>query len=429
MLIENNIFNLNLIINSAKSLDCLVDLTVDDILNEEELEIDNLFIEILKKIILKEISIKNYPQLLRLKGDKEEIETMLTFEPEELLKRWFNYHLLQAEHPDKITYSPGDFKDSEKYITLLNQLFPLNCDLLSFKNKNIEKRAEIVLENAKKNGVNVYITIKDIIDENEVMNIFFIAEIFHVSHGLGNPTHQEQLKVQELLEDDEEGKREERSFKTWINSLELEGIKKVNNLYQESRTAVLLLKIIDEIKPGTVNWEIVEMKKTKNPFKIAVNCQEVNNSSKRIGFSIISIGNKDIQDGKKKHILALVWQMMKAYTLKKIGEKSEEELIAWANEQVSEIRRIKNLKEKKLNDGLFWIELLSTIKPKCVDWNLVNKNCLNDRDREMNSKYAISVAKGLGANVFLFWQDITEVKSKLLLTFLAAIYSITLKKK
>ena len=45
----------------------------------------------------------------------------------------------------------------------------------------------------------------------------------------------------------------------------------------------------------------------------------------------------------------------------------------------------------------------------------------------MNSKYAISVAKGLGANVFLFWQDITEVKSKLLLTFLAAIYSITLK--
>ena len=114
---------------------------------------------------------------------------------------------------------------------------------------------------------------------------------------------------------------------------------------------------------------------------------------------------------------------------KNIGEKPEEELIRWANEQVSEIRRIKNLKEKKLNDGLFWIELLSTIKPKCVDWNLVNKNCLNDRDREMNSKYAISVAKGLGANVFLFWQDITEVKSKLLLTFLAAIYSITLKNK
>ena len=120
MLIENNIFNLNLIINSAKSLDCLVDLTVDDILNEEELEIDNLFIEILKKIILKEISIKNYPQLLRLKEDREEIETMLTYEPEELLKRWFNYHLLQAEHPDKITYSPGDFKDSDALKPLLH---------------------------------------------------------------------------------------------------------------------------------------------------------------------------------------------------------------------------------------------------------------------------------------------------------------------
>jgi len=69
--------------------------------------------------------------------------------------------------------------------------------------------------------------------------------------------------------------------------------------------------------------------------------------------SIISIGNKDIQEGKKKHILAIVWLLMKAYTLSIIGEKSEEELIAWSNSKVSEGRRIKSLKEKKLNDGLF----------------------------------------------------------------------------
>ena len=42
----------------------------------------------------------------------------------------------------------------------------------------------------------------------------------------------------------------------------------------------------------------------------------------------------------------------------------------------------------------------------------------------MNAKYALSVARGLGAMNFLFWEDITEVKPKLLLTFLASLYDV-----
>ena len=42
----------------------------------------------------------------------------------------------------------------------------------------------------------------------------------------------------------------------------------------------------------------------------------------------------------------------------------------------------------------------------------------------MNAKYALSVARGLGALIFVVWEDITEVKSKLLLTFLASIYDV-----
>lgn len=87
------------------------------------------------------------------------------------------------------------------------------------------------------------------------------------------------MKANKLLDDDEEGGREERSFRTWINSLKLEGVKKVNNLYEECRSAILLLKMIDKIKPGTVQWKKVELK-TKNPFKIGVNCQEVIDASK-----------------------------------------------------------------------------------------------------------------------------------------------------
>ncbi len=115
---------------------------------------------------------------------------------------------------------------------------------------------------------------------------------------------------------------------------------------------------------------------------------------------------------------------MRAHTLKVIGDKNEDYLISWANEKVSEGRKIKNLKEKKLSDGLFWIELLAAIEPKCIRWDLIVKESPNDKDKEMNAKYALSVARGLGAMIFVVWEDITEVKTKLLLTFLASLYDV-----
>ena len=423
MTIDFQKFILNIIINSVKFLGCFIDITADDILNEVvEKDIDLLF-QLFKLIFAKNISIEKYPQLLRLKNERENDEDILKLGLEDFLKRWFNYHLSKTKYHNIITNFGDDLKDSQNYIILLNQLDPNKCNIEGLNERDLKKRARIVLENAMKIGVKVYIKDQDIQNGNENLNLLFICLLFMANNSLGKATKEEKIIVNEILEDDDEGRREEISFRTWINSLKLEGVKKVNNLYQECRNAILLLKIIDKFKPGTVNWKYVELK-TKNPFKIAVNCQEVIDSAKRSGFSIISIMNKDIQEGRKKHILAIVWQLMKAHTLKVIGERGEEELIAWANSKVSEPRKIKNLKEKKLSDGLFWIELLSSIKPKSIKWNLVVKENITDEDREMNAKYALSVSRGLGSINFLFWEDITEVKSKLLLSFLASIYNL-----
>ena len=158
----------------------------------------------------------------------------------------------------------------------------------------------MVLENATKIGADVYIKDEDIPSGNEHLNTLFTAELFMAINGMGEPTAEEKMTANKILEDYDEGGREKRSFRTWVNSLKLKGVKKVNNLYEECRSAILLLKIIDKIKPGTVEWKKVELK-TKNPFKICVNCQELINASKRSGYSIISIGNKDIQDCKKTY--------------------------------------------------------------------------------------------------------------------------------
>ena len=415
--------NVNLVINSAKSIGCLIEATSDDVLNEvRNLDVDLLY-QVLKPIVYKKISVQEFPQMLRFKQDKEEVEELLTLGPEDFLKRWFNYHLAKINHPNKLENFGEDLKDSEKYTLLLNILNE-SCDKSALDQTDLLERAKKVLENAPKIGANVYIKPCDIPSANEHLNKFFSAELFMANHGMGEATQEEKMMANKLLDDDEEGGREERSFRTWINSLKLEGVKKVNNLYEECRNAILLLKMIDKIKPGTVNWKIVELKNLKNPFKVGVNCQEAIDASKRSGYKIVSIGNKDIQEGRKKHILAIVWQLMRAHTLKIIGEKSEEELIEWANSKIPEERRIKNLKEKKLGDGLFWIDLLAAIEPRCIRWDLIIKENPSDKDREMNAKYALSVARGLGAMIFVVWEDITEVKSKLLLTFLASLYEV-----
>ena len=116
------------------------------------------------------------------------------------------------------------------------------------------------------------------------------------------------------------------------------------------------------------------------------------------------------------------------YTLKKIGNKSEQDLINWANSKIPTERKIQNLKEKKLKDGLFWIYLLSAIEPKSINWDFVVVDNPSDKDKEMNAKYVLSVARKLDAIIFVVWEDITEVNEKMLLTLLASLYEIEQKR-
>ena len=165
-------------------------------------------------------------------------------------------------------------------------------------------------------------------------------------------------------------------------------------------------------------------KNAKNPFKVTVNCNEVINGAKKSWYSIVGIGGADIRDGNKKYILAIVWQLMREHTLQIIGGKSEAELLAWGNSMVSDEYKIKSLKDKKLGNSLFFIEIMNGIEPRAINWEIVIKGKEEPADLENNAKYAISIARKLGACVFLVWEDITEVKSRLLLTFIASLYDV-----
>ncbi len=100
----------------------------------------------------------------------------------------------------------------------------------------------------------------------------FVAELFNTKHGLEelNEEEKEAYEKAGIIDDDVEGSRDERAFRFWINSLNLEDVY-VNNLYDDVRTGIIVLKVCDKLSPGCVNWKIVD-KNPNNKFKCGVNC-------------------------------------------------------------------------------------------------------------------------------------------------------------
>ena len=86
--------------------------------------------------------------------------------------------------------------------------------------------------------------------------------------------------------------------------------------------------------------------------------------------------------------------------------------------------KVTSLKDTKLSNSMFFIQIMNAIEPRAINWDIVVKDKEEKEDKENNAKYAISIARKLGACVFLVWEDITEVKSRLLLTFLASLFDV-----
>ena len=89
--------------------------------------------------------------------------------------------------------------------------------------------------------------------------------------------------------------------------------------------------------------------------------------------------------------------------------------------------RMRNFKDKSLSNSLFYLELVNAIEPRCIEWSVVTPGA-TEEDKALNAKYAISTARKLGACVFLTHEDVVEVKSKMLVTFLAAIWMADLQR-
>ena len=67
-----------------------------------------------------------------------------------------------------------------------------------------------------------------------------------------------------------EGTEEERAYRMWINSLNIEDVY-CNNLYEDGRDGVMHSKIINRLKAGTIDMKKIDLK-AKNKFALSGNC-------------------------------------------------------------------------------------------------------------------------------------------------------------
>jgi len=382
--------------------------------------------QIIRVGLMSDISLSEHPELYRLLEEGEDLKAFLKLPPEKILIRWVNYHLKNAGSERRINNFGGDIKDSEVYTLLLNQLSPL-CDKTPLQTSDLDKRAEGVLKNASKIDCAKFVKPRDIVAGNPKLNLAFVANLFNTLPGL-EPLKEEEMKN---LEFPEGGSREARAFTLWINSLGIDPY--VNNLFEDLKNGLVLLKIEDKLNPGVVDWKKVNQRDPMHRIK----CVENTNMAVNIGkddlkFSLVGIGGVDITDGNETLTLALVWQLMRHHVLtvlKEVGggaPVSEEAMITWSNNLVKSSGKsscMANFKDPSLKNAQFFLDLIDAIRPGFIDQSVILHSD-SAEDLMKNAKYSISMARKLGATIFLLPEDIVEVKPKMNLTFICFLMAV-----
>lgn len=425
--------NANIVINSAKAIGCIVvNVHSEDIIEGKEHLILGLIWQIIRRGLLSKIDIKLHPELYRLLEEDETLEQFLRLPPEQILLRWFNYHLKQANWPRRVSNFSKDVADGENYTVLLNQLAPELCSTSPLQTKDLLTRAEQVLANAEKLECRKYLTPSALVAGNPKLNLAFVAHLFNTHPGLEPIEESEKPEIEEF---DAEGEREARVFTLWLNSLDVDP--PVVSLFEDVKDGLVLLQAYEKVIPGVVDFKHVNKRPSSGAemsrFKALENTNYAVELGKANRFSLVGIEGSDILDGNKLLTLGLVWQLMRRNivntmnTLATSGrDMNDAQILKWAQDQVAKGGKnstVRSFKDSSLATGHFLLDVLHGIAPGYVDYNLVTPGN-TEEERYANARLAISIARKLGALIWLVPEDINEVRSRLILTFVASLMAL-----
>uniref|UniRef100_A0A8V5HI13 Uncharacterized protein n=1 Tax=Melopsittacus undulatus TaxID=13146 RepID=A0A8V5HI13_MELUD len=434
--------NLNLALNSASAIGCtVVNIGSQDLQEGKPHLVLGLLWQIIKVGLFADIEISRNEALIALLNEGEELDQLMKLSPEELLLRWVNYHLANAGW-QKINNFSQDIKDSRAYYHLLDQIapkggdldeLPIKIDFSGFHDKNDLRRAEYMLQQADKLGCRQFVTPADVVAGNPKLNLAFVANLFNTYPALHKPDNSSyDLNLLEDLTPPNVGEsNEERTFRNWMNSLGVSPY--VNHLYSDLSDALIIFQLYDMTRV-LVDWNRVN----KPPYPLlGGNMKKIENCNYAVElgktkakFSLVGIAGHDLNEGNPTLTLALVWQLMRRYTLNVLsdlgdGEKVNDEIIIkWVNQTLAKANKktsITSFKDKSISTSLPVLDLIDAIAPKAVRPEMVKREDLSNEDKLNNAKYAISVARKIGARIYALPDDLVEVKPKMVMTVFACL--------
>ncbi|CAH8526354.1 unnamed protein product [Schistosoma turkestanicum] len=328
---------------------------------------------------------------------------------------------------------------------------------------DLVQRAEMVLQNAEQLNCRVFVRPEDIVSGSQKLNLAFLANLFHGYPALEKQPEEVEEKVAAIEET-----REEKTYRNWINSLSLKH--HVNYLFYDLIDGLIFLQLFDSIQPNIVDWNEVHEPICETPakanFQCLENCNYVIRLGRQFGFSLVGVGGADLHDGKRTMTLALLWQLMRAYTLSLLTQLTEAEyavtgkstthhnhhhntqhngngvfypieetrIIQWANQKLdkagkfSKISTMSGFTDPNLKTSHAVIDLIESIRPNTVDYSLVLPG--NTKTEQLtNAEYAITLARRIGATVYAMPEDLIELKHKMIMTIFACLMAVDLKQQ
>uniref|UniRef100_A0AAY4DAQ1 Fimbrin n=1 Tax=Denticeps clupeoides TaxID=299321 RepID=A0AAY4DAQ1_9TELE len=433
--------NLNLALNSASAIGChVVNIGAEDLKEGRQHLVLGLLWQVIKIGLFADIEISRNEALVALLREGESLEDLMKLSPEELLLRWANYQLEQAGCP-KINNFSSDIKDSKAYYNILNQVAPkgdeegippIAIDMFGLREKDELHRADCMLVQADRLGCRQFVTATDVVRGNPKLNLAFVANLFNKYPALKKPENQD-IDWSSI-----EGEtREERTFRNWMNSLGVNP--RVNHLYLDLSDALVIFQLYEKIKVP-VDWDKVN----KPPYtKLGSNMKKLENCNyavelgkKEAKFSLVGIAGQDLNEGNRTLTLALLWQLMRRYTLNILeelgdGQKvNDDTIVTWVNNTLSEAGKptISGFKDGSISSSLPVLDLIDSIQHGSIRYDLVKTEDLTDEEKLNNAKYAISMARKIGTRVYALPEDLVEVKPKMVMTVFACLMARGMKR-
>uniref|UniRef100_A0A2I9LPF2 Plastin-2 n=1 Tax=Centruroides hentzi TaxID=88313 RepID=A0A2I9LPF2_9SCOR len=418
--------NLTLALNSSQAIGCnIINIDAHDLLKGKPHLVLGLIWQIIRIGLFNQITLEHCPGLVQLVKPGEEMSDLMKLSPESILLRWVNYHLDRAGSNRRITNFTNDIKDSEIYTHLLKQIAPIGAGVTceALMQRDMLTRAETMLQQAEKIGCRSFLTPNDVVEGVYKLNLAFVANLFNNHPGLDQPD--EPIEFINLEET-----REEKTYRNWMNSMGVSPY--VNWLYSDLADGLVIFQLYDIIKPGIVDWNKVH--KSFNRLKAFMekleNCNYTVDLGKQLKFSLVGIAGQDISEGNPTLTLALVWQLMRAYTLNILTQLAntghplvEKEIVDWVNNKIKSAGKnsfIKSFQDSSIATAHPVIDLIDAIKPDSINYSQV-KSGDTEEERMDNAKYAISMARKAGARIYALPEDITEVKPKMVMTVFACL--------